>query len=285
MDAPLGRAVGNAIEVVEAIETLRGQGPQDLTELSVILAARMVADGRAGGRRLDDGRAAGARGAGVGRGRSDRFRRMVARQGGDPRVVDDPSRLAAGARPRAGACAAGRVRRPASTPMLIGRAAAALGAGRATADDRVDHGVGIRGAGVARGAGAGGRAGARTHSPRREGPAATPPRSAVQAIELGGAPPAPQPLVVGDGGADRARESTNGCDTWMTTELEARVAASGVCSPAGADGRARRRRVALVADPAGAASAACRKAQPVAGAGADPRDRATCCRPTAARST
>ena len=91
MDAPLGRTVGNAIEVVESIETLRGQGPRDLTELSVILASRMVLmAGRADTIEAAEGqvREAIASGAGL-----DRFRRMVERQGGDPGVVDDPSRL------------------------------------------------------------------------------------------------------------------------------------------------------------------------------------------------
>ena len=193
MDAPLGRAVGNAIEVVEAIETLRGQGPRDLTELSVILAARMVlmaeraeTIGEAE-RRVRDAMASGAA--------SDRFRRMVARQGGDPGVVDEPSRLAlASGRELARAPRAGYV--TGLDAMLIGRAAAALGAGRATADDRVDHGVGIR---VLASLGALVRAGEPVlelihRDGKGLGDAAA---LAVQAIELGGAPPVPQPLVVG----------------------------------------------------------------------------------------
>ena len=193
MDAPLGRAVGNAIEVVEAIETLRGQGPRDLTELSVILAARMVlmaeraeTIGEAE-RRVRDAMASGAA--------SDRFRRMVARQGGDPGVVDEPSRLAlAPGRELARAPRAGYV--TGLDAMLIGRAAAALGAGRATAEDRVDHGVGIR---VLASLGALVRAGEPVlelihRDGKGLGDAAA---LAVQAIELGGAPPVPQPLVVG----------------------------------------------------------------------------------------
>ena len=193
MDAPLGRAVGNAIEVVEAIETLRGQGPRDLTELSVILAARMVlmaeraeTIGEAE-RRVRDAMASGAA--------SDRFRRMVARQGGDPGVVDEPSRLAlASGRELARAPRAGYV--TGLDAMLIGRAAAALGAGRATAEDRVDHGVGIR---VLASLGALVRAGEPVlelihRDGKGLGDAAA---LAVQAIELGGAPPVPQPLVVG----------------------------------------------------------------------------------------
>ena len=193
MDAPLGRAVGNAIEVVEAIETLRGQGPRDLTELSVILAARMVlmaeraeTIGEAE-RRVREAMASGAA--------SDRFRRMVARQGGDPGVVDEPSRLAlASGRELARAPRAGYV--TGLDAMLIGRAAAALGAGRATAEDRVDHGVGIR---VLASLGALVRAGEPVlelihRDGKGLGDAAA---LAVQAIELGGAPPVPQPLVVG----------------------------------------------------------------------------------------
>jgi len=193
MDAPLGRAVGNALEVVEAIDTLRGQGPRDVTELSVILAARMILmAGRAD--TLDDAerqvRGALASGAGF-----DRFRRMVERQGGDPAFVDEPSRLA---------LAAGRecVRAPRSgyiaglDALLIGRAAAALGAGRATAEDRIDHGVGIR---VLASLGALVRAGEpvlelihRDERGLREAAGL-----AAQAIALGGAPPLPQALVIG----------------------------------------------------------------------------------------
>jgi pyrimidine-nucleoside phosphorylase len=193
MDAPLGRAVGNAIEVVESIDTLRGQGPRDLTELSIILAARMVlmadrAETIEGAERQV--RNALASGAGL-----DRFRRMIARQGGDPGVVDEPSRLAlASGREYVRAPRAGYV--TGLDAMLIGRAAAALGAGRATAEDRVDHGVGIR---VLASLGALVRAGeAVLELVHRDGKGLSEAAAlAAQAIALGGAPPVPQPLVVG----------------------------------------------------------------------------------------
>jgi len=194
MDAPLGRAVGNALEVVEAIETLRGQGPRDLTRLSVLLAARMVliageaADADAAERRVLDALASGEGLA--------RFRRMVARQGGDPAVVDDPTRLPlASGREVVRAPRAGYV--TGIDALLVGRAAAALGAGRAAADDRVDPGVGLR---VLVSLGALVRAGEpilelihRDGAGLREAS-----DLAGQAVELGAAPPAPLPLVVGE---------------------------------------------------------------------------------------
>jgi pyrimidine-nucleoside phosphorylase len=194
MDAPLGRAVGNALEVIESIETLRGQGPRDLTELSVLLATRMVliagrADSMTGAERQV--RDALVSGAGL-----DRFRRMVARQGGDPAVVDRPTVLAlAPGRELVRAPRAGYV--TGLEALLIGRAAAALGAGRATAEDKIDHGVGIR---ILASLGSLVRAGEPVlelihrdgRGLRDAGDLAT------QAIELGGAPPAPQTLVVGE---------------------------------------------------------------------------------------
>jgi pyrimidine-nucleoside phosphorylase len=139
MDAPLGRAVGNANEVIESIETLKGRGPQDVERLSVLLAARMLvlsgvtreeADAEARVRK------ALASGAGV-----EKFREIVANQGGDPRVLDDytlmpaaPDRHPIGA-PRTGYLAIHAER--------VGRAAVALGAGRAKLDDIVDPAVGI----------------------------------------------------------------------------------------------------------------------------------------------
>jgi len=139
MDAPLGRAVGNAVEVIEAVETLKGNGPADLTELSVLLAARMVrlaglADAAESERRV---RAALASGAGV-----EVFRRIVGQQGGDPRVVDDYSRLPA--TPDVAFVTADRAGFVSGMDAeAVGVAAVYLGAGRAKAADDVDPAVGV----------------------------------------------------------------------------------------------------------------------------------------------
>ncbi len=139
MDAPLGRAVGNAVEVWEAIETLKGNGPKDLEDLSVLLAAKMV---RMAGLAPDDMtaeakvRAALALGAGL-----DKFRQIIERQGGDLRVIDDPSLLL-----RAESRLQFQERIAKTTGFItqidaekVGVAAMHLGAGRQRAEDRIDH--------------------------------------------------------------------------------------------------------------------------------------------------
>jgi pyrimidine-nucleoside phosphorylase len=140
MDAPLGRAVGNANEVVESIETLKGRGPRDLEDLSVLLAARMLV---VAGVAPDEGdasarvRKAIASGSGLAK-----LAQIIENQGGDPRVVDDYTRLpSAPDRVVVGAPADGYISTLEAEP--IGRAAVALGAGRNRLDDVVDHGVGI----------------------------------------------------------------------------------------------------------------------------------------------
>jgi len=140
MDAPLGRQVGNALEVIESIETLKGRGPADLEDLSVRFAARMLV--LAGIERDDDAaedrvRQAIKSGAGV-----EKFRDIIANQGGDPGVIDDYSRLpSAPGRREIRAPREGFVSGLQAEP--IGRAAVALGAGRAKLDDIVDPAVGI----------------------------------------------------------------------------------------------------------------------------------------------
>jgi pyrimidine-nucleoside phosphorylase len=140
MDFPLGRAVGNALEVVEALETLKGRGPKDLEDLSVTLAARMV---RLGGLAESDDeaerkvRAVLANGAGL-----EKFRRIVEQQGGDPTVVDDYARLPHAPR---------HITVPAEREGYVidvdaekvGIGAMRLGAGRDRAEDDIDHAVGV----------------------------------------------------------------------------------------------------------------------------------------------
>ena len=91
MDAPLGRTVGNALEIRECLDLLRGGGPADLAALVTRLAARMAV---LGGQQPDEASALRAVTAALGSGAAlDTFRRMVRQQGGDPRVVDDPGLL------------------------------------------------------------------------------------------------------------------------------------------------------------------------------------------------
>jgi pyrimidine-nucleoside phosphorylase len=140
MDAPLGRAVGNALEVVECVETLKGNGPKDVEDLSVLLAARMVlAAGLAADEADADAqvRKALSSGAGV-----EKWREIVAHQGGDPRTVDD-YRLMPSVETKRVVTATRAGFLSVLDAELVGRAALALGAGRNTVDDEVDPAVGV----------------------------------------------------------------------------------------------------------------------------------------------
>jgi pyrimidine-nucleoside phosphorylase len=140
MDQPLGRTVGNALEVGECLEVLGGGGPEDLRELSIELCAWMFQlAGRAGG--LGEGRKLAEQMIATGRAR-DTFREIIRRQGGDAEVVDHPERLPRAkntmqiASPRGGFVSAIRCEN-------IGTASMLLGGGREKKEDSVDPGVGL----------------------------------------------------------------------------------------------------------------------------------------------
>jgi len=140
MDQPLGRRVGNALEVEEALEVLRGEGPEDLRELCRELAARMF---QAGGRTRGLAEAKDRYEELIGSGAALRkFRDMVALQGGDPAVVDNPALL-----PRAKHTADIRSARSGYVSAIqceaVGIACVLLGGGREKKEDSVDPAVGI----------------------------------------------------------------------------------------------------------------------------------------------
>ncbi len=140
MNQPLGRAVGNSLEVIEAIDTLKGEGPADITELSLHLAGIMIyLGGRAktasAGRSLAEH--AVASGAALAR-----LRTLIERQGGDPDVIDDYSLFPqAKFEEKVLAESAGFV--AAIDTQLIGAASQHTGAGRATKEDTIDHAAGV----------------------------------------------------------------------------------------------------------------------------------------------
>jgi pyrimidine-nucleoside phosphorylase len=140
MDRPLGLAVGNAVEVIEAIETLKGRGPDDTERLSIYLTARMlVIGGLASSHEEAETRVRAAIDSGAG---VERFRQIIEAQGGDGRVVDDYTRFPAGAHQlTVPAPSTGRLAR--LDAGSVGRAAVVLGAGRDRIDADVDPAAGI----------------------------------------------------------------------------------------------------------------------------------------------
>ncbi len=193
MDQPLGLAVGNALEVKEAIATLKGQGPADLTELCLVLASRMVL---LGGQAvtieeaeqkvkelLENGKAL------------EKLKELIAAQGGDPQVVQEENLLPTRQyRLEVEAAESGYV--TAINAEAIGIAAMTVGAGRESKDDQIDPAVGIvlrkkRGNQVKTG-----EALAEIHynDENRRNEAADILRSAYQITST---PPSPRPMILG----------------------------------------------------------------------------------------
>jgi pyrimidine-nucleoside phosphorylase/thymidine phosphorylase len=140
MNQPLGFAVGNALEIMEVSQTLQNAGPTDLAKISVELAARMIFLGREA-ESLEEARQLAERKMVDGSG-YNKFKEVIAAQGGDPRVLDRFDLLpnATGVReissPRAGYVTA-------IDAEDIGRASAMIGAGRDHKDDSIDPAVGV----------------------------------------------------------------------------------------------------------------------------------------------
>ena len=140
MDRPLGRACGNALETEEAILALRGEGPEDLMEVTyalgveMLLMAKVETTAKKARKKLES-----VLGSGLA---AEKFEQIIEAQGGNPKTLDDPSVM-----PQAGAVevfmapATGVVQRV--DPRVIGRAVVQLGGGRTTVEDVVDPTVGF----------------------------------------------------------------------------------------------------------------------------------------------
>jgi pyrimidine-nucleoside phosphorylase len=191
MDRPLGYAVGNALEMEEAILTLRGEGPEDLRELTLALAGEMLALGGVAGS-PGEGRAMAA--AALDDGRAlERMREIVEAQGGNPAVLDDPAILPqAPVRRVVEAARSGTVVEVEA--RSIGHAAVELGAGRRALGTPIDPAVGfhitVKPGDIVEAGEAVATVYARTPEDAERGREAL-----VAAIRIGEGPAAPLPLV------------------------------------------------------------------------------------------
>lgn len=141
MSQPLGRAVGNALEVEEAVQVLKGGGPEDLRQLCLELAGEMI---RIGGRAesFEEGKETARQVLSDGRA-LEKFRQMVRRQGGDDRIIEEPERMGSSRYSRD--VLAGKTGFIAEmAAQEIGRASQHLGAGRLRKEDEIDFTAGIR---------------------------------------------------------------------------------------------------------------------------------------------
>ena len=192
MNQPLGRAVGNALEVVEAGEMLHGRAPADYTEVTLALTAEMlVVGGKAAStdearqkleRAVADGRAFG------------KLQEIIAAQGGDPRALEDYARLPQ-ARSQVDVLAAGEGFVTRIQTEAVGLAAVALGAGRQRVDSPIDPAVGFT---LLRKVGEPVKAGdalVRVHY-NDPGPVEEVKARLLAAYEVGPRAPAPEPLIL-----------------------------------------------------------------------------------------
>lgn len=139
MDVPLGNNIGNSLEVIEAVETLKGNGPSDLTELSLSLASKLLCLAGKGSlsecrelasKKLSDGSAL------------EKLAEMVELQGGDPSYILDPSKFASAPYSKAVTARESGYISHMDTEK-VGLACMALGAGRQRKDDIIDPAAGI----------------------------------------------------------------------------------------------------------------------------------------------
>ena len=141
MSEPLGEAIGNSLEVVEAIDTLKGKGPEDLLEMCYALGSQMVVLANQA-TTIEEARALLKEALESGKA-LDKFKEMIQNQGGDASIVEQPERLLT---------AKYVIELPAKKSGIVsklvanelGIAAMMLGAGRKTKEDDIDHAVGLK---------------------------------------------------------------------------------------------------------------------------------------------
>lgn len=140
MNQPLGKAVGNSLELVEAIETLKGKGPEDFREHCLVVAANMLRVGEKAPD-VEAGRKMAEHALTEGRG-LEQLRKLVKNQGGDTSYIDNPGLFPAAPVVR-------QVVSPedgyicAMDALTIGETSVEMGAGRSRKEDKIDHRVGI----------------------------------------------------------------------------------------------------------------------------------------------